>query len=135
MDKDLLWKQYSLYVDLYKFYMDLSIKINLFYYGITGAILSFYFSNHQAHLIRYALCFPVLMSVMFACIFFYAAHLMHVLREDLFNIRDKLGLETAPDLGVLTIVRRIFAIMFLGVAIGLGILIWASAHQITSVYA
>ena len=41
MDKDILWKQFSLYVDLYKFYMDITMKVNLFYYGITGAILSF----------------------------------------------------------------------------------------------
>jgi hypothetical protein len=39
---ELLWRQYALSVDLYKFYMDLVVKFNVFYYAVTGAILSFF---------------------------------------------------------------------------------------------
>ena len=127
MEKEILWKQFVVYVDLYKFYMDLTIKINLFYYGITGAIVSFYFAHPQTLLIRYALCLPVLMGFAFSGIFFYGAHLMPILRFDLFDIRDKLGLATAPDLGVLTLVLRIFAILLFFVAVGLVILICTAA--------
>lgn len=124
MDKDILWKQFSLYVDLYKFYMDLTIKVNLFYYGITGAILSFYFAHPSTPLIKYSLYLPILMSLMFSAVFFYGAHLMPILRRDLFGIRDKLNLATAPDLGILTIVLRSFAFLLVIVAICLGILVW-----------
>jgi hypothetical protein len=127
MDKDILWKQFSLYVDLYRFYMDVSVKINLFYYGITGAILSFYFTHSDARLVKYALCLPILMSLVFSGIFFYGTHLMPILRHDVFDIRDKLGLATAPDLGILTIVLRAFAFLFLVVAVSLGIVIWTAA--------
>jgi hypothetical protein len=127
MDKEILWKQFVVYVDLYKFYMDLTIKINLFYYGITGAIVSFYFTHPHTPLIRYALCLPVLMALAFSGIFIYGAHLMPILRFDLFDIRDKLGLATAPDLGVLTLILRIFAILLLFVAVGLIILICTAA--------
>ena len=41
-DPEMLWRQYSLHVDLYKFYLDLAIKINVFYYAVTGAILAYY---------------------------------------------------------------------------------------------
>ncbi len=123
MDKDILWKQFSLYVDLYKFYMDLSVKLNLFYYGITGAILSFYFAHSSAPLVKYALCLPILMSLVFSGMFFYGACLMPILRRDVFSIRDKLGLATAPDLGILTIVLLAFALFLLAVAVSLFCLI------------
>ena len=42
---DLLWKQFALNVDVYKFYLDLVIKINVFHYAITGAIISYYFQH------------------------------------------------------------------------------------------
>ena len=38
--KDLLWKQYELHVGLYKHYLELALKFNVFYYAATGAILS-----------------------------------------------------------------------------------------------
>jgi hypothetical protein len=123
MDKDILWKQFALYVDLYKFYMDLTVKVNLFYYAITGAILSFYFAHPSNTLIKYSLYLPILMSLILSAVFFYGAHLMPILRRDLFYIRDKLGLTTAPDLGILTIVLRAFAFLFVIVAFSLGILI------------
>jgi hypothetical protein len=67
------------------------------------------------------------MSLVFSGIFFYGAHLMPILRHDVFDIRDKLGLATAPDLGILTIVLRAFAFLFLVVAVSLGIMIWTAA--------
>jgi len=33
-ERDLLWKQYALNVDLYKFYLELVVKVNAFYYAI-----------------------------------------------------------------------------------------------------
>ena len=51
---------------------------------------------------------------------------MPVLRFDLFDIGNKLGLATAPDLGVLTLVLRFFAILLLFVAVGLVVLIWTA---------
>ena len=116
-DKDILWKQYSLYVDLYKFYMELTVKINLFYYGITGAILSFYVTHPTTPFVKLALGLPILMSLVLAGIFFYGASLMPILRRDLFDLRDKLGLSVAPDLGILTIVLRAFAFLLLVVAL------------------
>lgn len=40
---EILWKQYALHVDLYKFYLDLGVKVNAFYYAVTGSILTYYF--------------------------------------------------------------------------------------------
>lgn len=46
-DRELLWKQYQLNIELYRTYLDLALKLNLFYYAITGAIVSFYFAHPE----------------------------------------------------------------------------------------
>tara|TARA_R110000868_G_scaffold411279_1_gene702651 strand:+ start:885 stop:1268 length:384 start_codon:yes stop_codon:yes gene_type:complete len=115
---ELLWKQYSQNVELYKFYMDLTIKLNTFYYAITGAIFSFYFANTSNPDIKYAVILPLIMSIGFLLFFIYGAVLMRVLRRDTFAIRDALGLKAAPDLGVLSVFLGIFSVVFLVVIIG-----------------
>lgn len=42
---EIKWNDFKLNVELHKSYLDLALKINLFYYAITGAILSFYFTS------------------------------------------------------------------------------------------
>jgi hypothetical protein len=70
-EKQLLWNRYSIHIDLYQKYMDIVLKINLFYYGITGALLSFYFSNNGNNsTIEYGLILPILFS--FGLIFLFA---------------------------------------------------------------
>lgn len=120
---ELLWKQYELHVDLYKFYMETSIKLNLFFYLITGGILTFYFANQGEPLVRYSLILPIVLSVAFSGIALYGAHPMRYVRDDLFNIRDELALETAPDVHVLAILLRTFAAVFAVVAVGMILLV------------
>jgi hypothetical protein len=31
---EILWRQYAQFVELYKFYMDLILKLNVFYYAV-----------------------------------------------------------------------------------------------------
>src|SRR5689334_6427872 len=100
-DRELLWRQYNLHIDLYKYYFDLIIKTNTFFYAITGSILTFYFANLSNEFMKYSLLLPIIMSIGLAGAFIYGARLMVVVREDVFDLRDKLGLETAPDVQVL----------------------------------
>jgi len=124
--KELLWKQYSLHVDLYKFYTDMVIKINIFYYAITGALLSFYFSNPDKPFLKWSLLLPIIMSLALGGIFLYGAILIGITRDEMFRIRDRLGLETAPDIGVLSIILRAFGIIFISVSIAMIILLMKS---------
>jgi hypothetical protein len=80
--KELLWKQYELHLDLYKHYLELALKFNIFYYAVTGAVLSFYFSNAaDVGMKRYLLLvFPVLLSFGFGGFFIYAASLVKFTR-------------------------------------------------------
>jgi hypothetical protein len=121
---ELLWRQYSQNVGLFKFYMDLVVKFNVFYYAVTGAILLFFFANPDTEDAKYALLLPIIMSVAFAFFFIYGAVLARVLRDDVFAIRDNLGLRAAPDVGVLSVLLYIFASVFIVVAAGCTYLVW-----------
>ena len=125
MDKnELLWRQYSQNIELYKFYMELAIKFNVFYYAVTGAIISFFFKNSSVAELKYALIFPIVISIAFAIFFVYGARLMVLIKKDVFAVRDALGLLVAPDVGVLSVLLRIFAGVFIVVAFGCSYLIY-----------
>ena len=114
-----LWKQYQINVDLYKHYLKLTIELNVFYYAITGAIISYYFANTENGLLRFALLLPMLMSAMLAGLFFYGSILNRVSREEMFQIRDALELRVAPDFVILSWFLRISAVLMAIVSLGL----------------
>lgn len=102
-DIEILWKQYALHVELYKFYLDLVVKVTVFYYAVTGAILTYYFQHAIDRVARFALLLPFVFSLAIGGIFFYGAIIQRVTRDELFSIRDKLSLDTAPEIGVLSV--------------------------------
>jgi hypothetical protein len=44
-DDSSLWKQYEVYVDLFKFYVDIAWKGSVWYFATVGAVLTFLFAN------------------------------------------------------------------------------------------
>jgi len=46
--EDRLWKQYLVLVDLYKYYLDVAWKVSVWYYGVTGLILVYFFDHIEA---------------------------------------------------------------------------------------
>jgi hypothetical protein len=118
-DKEVLWKQYAQNVDLYKFYLDLTVKINVYYYGVTGAILAYYFQHSSDRLSRFALLLPTIFSLTISGIFIYGSLLLGVVRTELFHIRDQLDLDAAPDMMVLIVFLRVFGgiLVLTGVAL------------------
>lgn len=129
---DLLWKQYELHVELYKFYMELTLKMNLFFYLITGGILTFYFANGDRPFLRFSLLFPVVLAVTLGAISFYGAQLMAYIRAEVFEIRDELSLSTAPDVGVLGVILRAFGSVMFIVAIAMCVLVYLGAPSVDS---
>lgn len=117
-----LWRQYELHVDLYKYYLKLALEFNFLYYAITGAILSYYFAHSDLPLVKYSLVLPVVMSVLFCGFFMYGAYLIEASRTDVFQIRDSLKLDVAPDLNVLSVLLRLFAALMCVVAVAIVVL-------------
>jgi hypothetical protein len=122
-DRELLWRQYNQAVELYKFYLDLVIKLNVFYYAVTGAILSFVVGHLNEPNYKYAVLLPLLMSVGLAIVSFYAAGLVPMLRREIQACSGALALKTYPEVRPLIALLIIFGVMFLAVVAGCAFII------------
>jgi hypothetical protein len=111
-----LWKQYNVHVDLYKFYLDIGLKANAFFYAITGGILSFYLAHSKEPLMKFALILPVAMSLVLAALFFYGASRLGVTRKDEERLLKELELGVAVEINLLTHFLRGSAVILLLVA-------------------
>jgi hypothetical protein len=44
-DSNILWRQYIIFVDLYRYYIDLVWKVSIWYYTATGVSLAYFFTH------------------------------------------------------------------------------------------
>ena len=44
-EEDILWKQYVVLCDLYKYYLDVAWKVSVWYYATTGVLLTYFFEH------------------------------------------------------------------------------------------
>jgi len=109
------WKDFELSVELHKSYLDFIIKLNLFHYAITGAILSFHFSKESPEDSVFALILPIVLSILLGSFFLYCSKLAMNLRYNIKFRAEKLGLHVFPEGIVLVILCVIFGITMLGV--------------------
>jgi hypothetical protein len=124
MSSEAVLSKVTAVTEAFKHYLKLAIELNVFYYAITGAIVSYYLAHSSVPLMRRALLLPFWMSVLFATLFGAGALLNIESRREIFRVRDALGLKGAPEFAVLSALLWILALLMLGVAIGLGVLMW-----------
>ena len=117
---NLLWKQYTVYVDLFKFYVDMTWKASTWFYAITGAILTYYFSHlpDDNPVLGYTLVLPILLSFGLTYIFHRGIQQTKDLEETLEYIRKRLKLAGKPHIDVLERFLRIGRLLFLLVGLG-----------------
>ena len=129
---DLLWKQYELHAELYKHYLELVLKFNVFFYAVTGGILSFYFSNKaDVGVPRYLmLIFPIAMSLGSGGFFLYSATLVKVVRKDMSDIASALGLLVFPEVRVLSVILNISGVLFLFATATLATIVFRAARAV-----
>jgi ABC-type sugar transport system ATPase subunit len=108
--------------DAARHYLDLVLKFSAFYYAATGALLSFYLSRHDHHLLKYALIFLGLMSLMLAGFFMYAGHRQRFARKIVVRLAGQLGMDNWPEVRVLTVLLFVSAALLVLVSIGVGVL-------------
>ena len=123
-----LLRQYEISIDLHKHYLKLALELNVFYYAITGALVSYYFAHRSEPLMRWTLLLPLLMSVLFSTLFTYGGIQQNVLRREVFEIRNALGFHSAPELLVLSVFLYIFAALMVTVAFALAVLMFCGPH-------
>ena len=107
--REICWRQYQQHTELFNFYMNIALKANIYAYGITGAIVSYYLSHTNIDLIRYSLLLPAILCFSIGIVFIKGSNLLKYPRIEMFRIRDFLELHTAPDFQVLVVFLRIFA--------------------------
>ena len=120
---EIRWRDYELNARLYQFYFDITIKANVFYYGITGGILSFCLTRERHDYTVAALLLPILMSIFLAVLFFYGSGLAKVLAHDTAHVAEKLELDGAHDFSLLPLILLGCALLQFLCAVGISTLL------------
>ena len=123
-EREIRWRDYALSADLYKFYLELAIKVNVFCYAITGAIISFCFAQQRVTYAKWALLLPVLMSVCLAIIFGWSIPFAATLRDENYNLAEKLGIDAPHEFGPLVFMLWMFTALQSVTAIALVVLLF-----------
>ena len=120
--RDDLWRQYQLHADLYRHYLELTLKFNVFFYAVAGAIASFCLSRPSpAGPTRYALLFPALLGFGLAVVSIYGAILNETARAEIIRIVTALGQTTWPEVRVLGVILVLSGVLFLVAAVALAV--------------
>lgn len=119
----LLWSQFELNAGLYKHYLDLTLKVNGAYYAITGAIVTYVLAHRADGISRSGLLIPIVLSVCLGLLFAYGAIMLRHTRAEMISIRDELGLQTIPELHILSALLWLSVLGFLVVSVGV-IILW-----------
>lgn len=116
---DFLWKQYVTFVDLFKFYLDTTLKSNIWFYTITGAILTYYFAhlNKGNANLKFSLILPVILGLGIGVIFLLGSIQAKDMKRKLTYIREELHLPGAPHADVLIIFLQFSGILSILVAL------------------
>ena len=117
--KEIDWKDYEISIELHKSYLDFALKLNLFYYAITGAILSFHFSKESPTVSLIGLLLPTMLSILLGLFFLYGAKLAWTLRSNIIMRAEKLNLMVYPEGIILVIICGIFGVTMLATGVAL----------------
>jgi hypothetical protein len=98
VEREYLWRQYNLWIELYKFHMKLVMEAVGFYFLVTGAMLTFaYAPQREKVMVPIVLLLPALMGFGIAGICCYGAFLTGDHRRDIHALADQLGFAVTPD--------------------------------------
>ena len=125
---DMLLKRYETEIDLYKFYLDIAVKGSLFAFGLTGALLSYYFTNYEENkLLVWSLLLPIILNAGFCVLFFFSIRRSKEMSEHHKRTCEQLGGLHNFNTDPLKALCQIFSGMYGLVAIGLVIVFWVHA--------
>ncbi len=124
LTKDPRWLEYDHHIKLYQYYLDIALKANMFFYGITGGILAFVYDKEgKGAKFILALLLPIIMSLSLAVVFLYGAYVGREVTYIIRVLKRQLGIKRAPDVQILSLALTFFGIIFFGVSIALVIVL------------
>jgi len=118
-ERDERWKEYNLHIDLYKYYLELSLKANLFFYAITGTIVGFYLTHPEVGYKKVSLLLPILLSLALGGIFIHGGILWIRVSGIIRETRRELNIKKAPDINLMTTLLIVFGFIFLVVGVSM----------------
>jgi hypothetical protein len=99
-ENNALWKQYAIFVDLYKYYLEVAWKVSVWYYATTGAILVYFF-DHVGNGVKplpYVLLFLAFISLGFSLVLGRASKNLFSMMKAMDWIATKLQLPGRPHI-------------------------------------
>ncbi|HEY0172096.1 MAG TPA: hypothetical protein VGB98_13820 [Pyrinomonadaceae bacterium] len=130
------WDEFKLYGGFFQFFLDFGLKANVFFYGITGGILTIIYNSsgpQAGQSIRERLGLPVAalligtplaIGTILGLAFIAGAYLWWRIVRDIKRAREngEIDLRVRPYLNYLTWMLVLFGIIFLCVSYGLGVI-------------
>jgi hypothetical protein len=129
---ELTWDEYKLFAEFYKFFLDFGLKANVFFYGITGAILTILYNPNSSQsgasnnmggrlpppVLKVLLMTPFFISIVLAGAFIIGGFLwLMIARQVNKGLRErKVKYRVKPYLHYLTVLLLLFGAIFIFVA-------------------
>lgn len=126
---DFRWKEFEMRVEAYRYYLNIALQTNVFFYAITGVVLGFYLNKTTNEYLVYALLLPILIAGILGGVFIYAADLQKKAADTIEDIRremrneisdeKKVTIKEIPHLELLYILLLIFGRVFIIIGVAL----------------
>lgn len=129
---ELSWDEYKLFAEFYKFFLDFGLKANVFFYAITGAILTILYNSNSAQtgagnniggrlpppVLKVLLVTPFFISIVLAGAFIIGGILwLMIVRQVNKGLRERrVKFRVKPYLHYLTILLLLFGGLFMFVS-------------------
>jgi hypothetical protein len=120
---ELLWRQYSLHYDVYKFHFDGCVKYTSLVFAITGALLGYYFKELQGHPNAKWVLFPaVVMNLCVGVGCFVGGCAVGPRKREINVIAKRFGFSSPPNMSLLQMVLWLMCLVNVLTAVGLVVL-------------
>ena len=117
-----LLQQLSQYVDLYKFYWNVALKLMMFTTGASGAVAAYCIKNENGAPMELALILPFLLCVFCIALSHFSLPSLKLMKAECFVFAKALKLTSLPDFSALILFSMAVRYLFGLTAIGLSIL-------------
>jgi hypothetical protein len=125
---DRLWRVFEADLDFYKFHLDLSVRLAVLFFTLSGAILAYSLAHYRENgMVVVALLLPSLLGVLLAVLSYRGAQAAEILRQDHEDTWDKIKAKGQPafDLSFLRdVLRGLFCIYGLLAVVIFGLFLW-----------
>src|SRR5262249_41694790 len=102
---ELLWRQYALHYDVYKFHLDACVKYTSLIFAITGALLGYYFKELQGQATAKWVLFPgVVMNLCMGTGYLVGGCMVGPRKREIHVIAKRLGYSRPPNMTLLQLV-------------------------------